>query len=620
MLEPQYTYLVFGLAFVHAAVRVTLGPERRLRLGPLMVFGALALVAAAWVFMLRQAFVAGSIAEAGRRLDEVRLFSPGLGGFAEPARYGGVALATLALVGLGSRGRRGDAGLRVLYGVTLALGILLSLGPTLPKVPLYQALHRWLPFFAMIRNPDKLELLSSVALVVVGSLGVRTLLNRIGPSSTDWRRTLAGGLGGFVLVATPPWHGIAFARFGDSPVYETLRREASRVLFLPVWPGDSAHSGLYLYTITRTRVPMLNGYSPLVPRQYVRDVFEPLEALNVGDLGAGEAQALRRLQVSHVIVDRGGFPPQVSPYPSAFTAQRLKVSGTLALQQAVDPLWLFRVTESPPALNRETSPLGVFYEAERQNRQTGEVIDAADASGGRIVVGRPGTATPGFLTFGPYRPLPAGAYVAWFRIRGAGLRLDVAADRGKRILAERAADARTGWTDALLPFVVEHARPLEFRIFWDGRHEVAVDWVHVIAADRPEREWAYEVETLPHRLGDRPDPAASGGQAGFADPVESLRGDLVSGPTRLFPAGRYQLTLRLRAEETGRGPLVRLSVTEPAGRVLAARVVEAGDVPPGAYRDVSLDFALARPTVLEFPIGYVGDVGVFLDRITVTPR
>jgi hypothetical protein len=620
MLEPQYTYLALGLALVHGTTRAALAPERRLRLGPLLTFGILALVAVAWVYMLRQAFVAGSIAEAGRRLDEVRLFSPGLRGLTEPARYGGLALATLALVGLASRGRRGDVGLRLLYGITLALGILLSLGPAVPRVPVYQALHRWLPFFAMIRNPDKLELLTSVALIVAGGLGSRALLDRGTPSAGPSRVALVAGLVALVLVATPPWHGIAFARYGDNPVYESLRREASRVLYLPVWPGDSAHSGLHLYAITQTRVPTLNGYSPLVPRQYVRNVFEPLEALNVGDLGSGEAEALRRLQVSHVVVDRGGFPPQVSPYPSAFTARRLKASGTLALRQVADPLWLFRVTESPPASNRETSPLGLFYEGEQQNHETGEVVAALDASGGRVIIGRPGTAPAGFLTFGPYRPLPAGAYVAWFRVRGAGLRLDVATHRGQRILARREADAGADWTDVALPFVVEHARPLELRVFWDGRHEAGVDWVYVVAADRPQSERTYEVEALPHRLGERPDAAASGGEAGFADPVESLRGDLVSGPTRLFPAGRYQLTVRLRTEGGGRGPLVRLAVTEPAGRVLAARVVDAAEVPPSAYRDVSLDFALERPAVLEFPVAYLGDVGLLLDRITVTSR
>jgi hypothetical protein len=618
MLEPQYTYLAGGLALGHAATRLGLGPSRRIRVVPVVAFGLLAVAAVGWVLMLRQAFVAGSIAETGRRLEEVLLFSPGLQGLADPGRYGGVALAALAVAGLSARGRPGDAGLRLLYGATCGLGILLSLGPAIPHLPLYQALHRGLPLFAMIRNPEKLALLTSSALVVLTALGARAFLERV---EVGRRRVAAvGGLLALVLLATPPWHGIAFARFGDSPVYETLRQEASRALYLPVWPGDSAHSGLYLYAITRTRVPMLNGYSPLVPRQYVRDVFAPLEALNVGDLGAREAEALRRLRVSHVIVDRGGFPPQVSPYPSAFTVQRLGASSVLALRQAVDPLWLFRVTESPPAPNRQTAPLGLFYEAEQQNHETGSVAEAPDASGGRLVVGRPDTAPPGFLTFGPYRPLPAGAYVATFRVRGDGLRLDVASHRGQRILAERTVDAGPDWVDATLPFVVEHARPLELRVFWDGQRDAAVDWVLVVAADRPAREWTYEVEGLPHRLGERPDPAASGGWAGFADPVESLRGNLVSGPARLFPPGRYLLAVRLRAEHAGRGPLVRLSVTEPAGRTLAARVVDAGEVPPGAYRDVALEFALDRPTVLEFPVAYLGDVGVLLDRITLTPR
>jgi hypothetical protein len=619
MLEPQYTYLTLGLVLVHTAVRGTLGRDR-VRVAPLVLFGLLTIGAAGWVFMLRQAFVEGSIAEAGRRLDEVRLFSPGLRGLAEPARYGGLALAALALVGLALGGRRGDGGLRLLYGAIMALGILLSLGPTIPRVPLYEAFHRWLPFFAMIRNPDKLELLTSLALIIVGALGVRALLERAARMSGRRRVVVAVGLLVLVLVATPPWHGIAFARYGDHPVYEAMRHEASRVLYVPVWPGDSAHSGLYLYAITWTRVPMLNGYSPLVPRRYVSDVFQPLEALNVGDLGGGEAQALRQLRVTHVVVDRGGFPPQVSPYPSAFTVERLRVSGTLALQRAADPLWLFRVTDAPPTSNRHTSPIGVFYEAERQNHQTGAVVDAAEASGGRVVVGRPGTTLPGFLTFGPYRPLPAGAYVAQFRVRGGGLRLDVATHRGQRILAQRTVDPGSDWVDATLPFVVEHARPLEFRVFWDGQSDAAVDWVLVVAADRPEREWTYEVEKLPHRLGERRDPAASGGEAGFADPVESLRGDLVAGPARLFPAGRYQLTVRLRAEDTGRGPLARLSVTEPAGRTLAARVVDARELPPGVYHDVALDFALSRPAVLEFPVAYLGDVGLFIDRITVAPR
>jgi hypothetical protein len=619
MLEPQYTYLAAGLAAAHGGVRLASKGVSRLRPGPLVAFGLLALVAAAWVLMLRQAFVAGSIAEAGRRIAEVRLFSRGLPGLAEPARYGGLALAALAVVGLGAGGRSRDGGLRILYGAVLGGGVLLSVGPAIPQLPLYQAFHRWVPFFAMIRNPEKLELLTGVAVIVLGALGARAILDRAAPGTGPRRVATAGGLLALVLVATPPWHGIAFARFGDSPVYETLRREASRVLYLPVWPGDSAPSGLYLYAVTRTRVPMINGYSPLVPRRYVQDVFEPLQGLNVGDLGPGEAEALRRLGVSHVVVDRGGFPPQVSPYPSMFTIQRLRASPVLAFRGAADPLWLFRMTDGAPATARSTSAVGMFYEAERQHSLTGTKVDLPEASGGRIVVGRAGD-TAGYLTFGPYRPLPAGAYVALFRVRGHGLRLDVATDWGSTVLAQRTADPGPAWVDEALPFVVDHARPLELRVAWDGQREAAVDWVLVVAQDRPAVEWAYEAEALPHRLGDRADPTASDGVALYADPVESLRGELLGGPVRLFPAGRYQLSVRLRADGTGRGPLVRLEVTEPAGRTLAERLVDASELRPGAYHEVTLDFALPRPTVLEFPVAYLGDVGVFFDRVTVTPR
>ena len=619
MLEPQYTYLAAGLALGHAARCAVATPRVGLRPAPVVVFGILGLAAGGWVFMLRQAFVAGSIAEAGRSLEEVRLFSSGLRALAEPAHYGGLGLAVLAVIGLACRGRSSDRGARVLYGLVLGLGLLLSVGPTIPRLPLYAGLHRWLPFFAMIRNPEKLELLTSVALVVLSALGARAVVDALATKPGPRRAATVTGLLALVLIATPPWHGIAFARFGDSPVYETLRREASRVLYLPIWAGDSAYSGLYLYAVTVTRIPMVNGYSPLVPRRYVDEVFDSLQAMNVGDLGPGEADALRRLGISHVVVDRGGFPPQVSPYPSAFTVGRLGTSRVLVPRQAVGPLALFRVTDGAPAENRQTSPVGVFYEAEWQNRGTGVVLEDPEASGSRIVAGRPGTSA-GFLTFGPYRPLPAGSYVARFRVRGYGLRLDVASDFGRQVLAERAVDPGPAWVEETVPFVVEHAKPLELRVAWDGRRKAAVDWVLVVAADRPQLERTYEVEALPHRLGERSDPEASGGWAAWADPIESLRGELVSGPARLFPAGRYQLAVRLRAAALGRGPLVRLSVSEPAGRSLAAREVDAAEVPPGGYREVTLEFTLDRPRVLEFPLAFLGDVGVLFDRVTVTPQ
>ena len=620
MLEPQYTYLTVGLAAGHVATR-GLGRTGRRTWAPLAAFGLLLAASVGWVFMLRQAFVLGSIADVARGIGEVRLFSPGPIALARPATYGGSVLAVLTLLGVMAGRRAGNGGLRVLYGAVFASGLVLIVGPTLSWFRLYEALHRWLPLFAMIRNPRKFELLVAVGGLVLAAFGARAVLDRLAAASARRRLIVAGALTGLVLVATPPWHGIAVARFGDSPVYEALRQGATRVLYLPIWPGDNAHSSVYLYAITRTRVPTLNGYSPFVPRHYLQDVFQPLEALNAGDLGPVEASALHQLGVSHVVVDRSVFPPQVSAYPSAFTIQRLRSTPTLAFETAGDPLWLFRVTgEGPRAQAGPTSPVGLFYEAEWQSRHSGAVVDAPGASGGRVVAASPGVNPPGFLTFGPYRPLPAGAYTARFRVRGQGLRVDVAADRGQRIIAERTVDAGPGWTIVVLPFLVQRGQPLEFRAAWDGRGPAAIDWVLVVAADRPDPEWTYEVGALPHRLGERPDPQASGGWAGYADPGQSQRTALVSGPARLFPPGQYRLSVRLRTAASGRGPLVSLSVTEPAGRTLAARDVEAAEVPPGAYREATLDFTLDQPTVLEFPVVYLGDVGVFFDRVTVSRR
>lgn len=617
MLEPHYTYLAGGLAVGQVAWRGLLTP-RRLRLRAVAPGLLLAALGAAWLLALRETFLVGSVAEAGRTLAEVRGYSPGPGALLAPGTYGGLAILLLAGLGLVAPTDREGRQTRVFYGGVLLAGLVLGLGPTVPGLPLYQALHRWLPLFGLIRNPEKFRLLTSVGGVVLAAYGLQALAGRV-PGRAG--RAVGAALAVALVAGTAPWHPILVTRWTDSAVYPRLRAEARRVLYLPVWPGDSAWSSAYLYHAMRTRVPMVNGYSPLVPRRYVAEVFEPLEGLNVGDVGPAEHALLRRLGVTHVVLDRQVFPPQVSPFPSALTRDQLRASTGLSLQDADDPLWVFRVGETPPRERRPvTSPIGVFFEAESLPRETGSVADEPGASGGRAVrAGGPAT-RPGFLTFGPYRLLPAGAYAATFRVRGRGLAVDVAVARGARVVAERRIEPTPAWADARLPFVLDRAQAVELRVRWDGSGEAAADWVSVVFADRPDPEWSFEVEDLPHLLGERPDPAASGGWAGYADPVESRRIPVVTGPARLYPAGAHRVTLRARADAPVRGPLLRLTVTEPAGRVLATRDVDAADLPPGAYGEVGLDFRLDRAAVLEFPAWYLGGTGVMFDRVTVTPR
>jgi hypothetical protein len=617
MLEPHYAYMM-GLAVL---ARLALGAARRGAGAPRAAIAAFALCAApgaAWLLLLRQTFLVGSIAEAGRTLAEVRGYSPGPAALLAPETYGGWLLLALAGAGLIAPRAFSAWAPRLFYGGLLGGGVLLSLGPTLPAVPLYEALHRWLPLFGLIRNPEKFRLFTSLGAVVLAGHGLAALAgSRVSP----WRWGAVAGLVVGLVVETLPRHPIAVTRWMDSAAYTTLREEAERVLYVPLWPGDSAWSAGYLYHVTRTRVPMVNGYSPLVPRRYVAEVFEPLQGLNVGDLGPTEHALLRRLGVTHVVLDRSAFPPQVSPFPSAFTRDRLAASPGLTLARADDPLWVFRLSaQAPDGPARATSPVGMFFEAEALAREVGELEPDAAASGGRAVAARAGVTRPGFLTYGPYRLLPAGAYRATFRVRGEGLTVEIASDRGRQMVARQTVPASASWTDVVVPFVLDRARVLEFRVAWTGPGPAAADWILAVAADRPDPEWAFEVEVLPHLLGERRDPLASGGEAGYADPGESRRIPLLTGPARLYPAGTYRVALRARAAAPARGPLLELTVTEPAGRELARRAVDGGELVADAYREVALDFRLDRPTVLEFPTWYLGGVGVYFDRVAVTRR
>ena len=94
-----------------------------------------------------------------------------------------------------------------------------------------------------------------------------------------------------------------------------------------------------------------------------------------------------------------------------------------------------------------------------------------------------------------------------------------------------------------------------------------------------------------------------------------------AGPPGSFPAGRYRLSVRLRAAAGGPGPARRGSrSTEPAGRSSRrARYPRGGAV--RRLRGGGAGLRAERSDRARVPGRCTsGDVGVFLDRVTVTPR
>ena len=414
----------------------------------------------------------------------------------------------------------------------------------------------------------------------------------------------------------------------DGPAYAAVRETGPRALYVPLWPGDSSFSALYLYATTLTRVPMLNGYSAWIDRAYVTDVYRALEAVNLGAVGEAEYAMLKRYGVRQVVLDREAFPLKVSPFGPAFTLANLRTSPFLELTHApadYTALWVFHVREHPRegAASAARSPLGIYWEAESLNRDTGQIAEEAEASNGRVVAARAGRDRPGFLTFGPYRLLPAGPYRAVFRLRGAGAtaELQVTAARGRQVLAARDVGLADGgvFQEVTVPFSLEAPNAVEYRVRWDGLGSIDVDAVGVTFADIPDPAPTYEVEALGHELLERPDPAASGGWAGYADPERSPRDRVWSGPLRRYPAGRYRLWVRLKVDRPVTGPLAWCGIQAASlGPVLGGREIlglEIGEA--GRYVEAAIPFTLDRAAVLEFPCAYRGTAPVWFDRLRI---
>jgi hypothetical protein len=612
------------------------GWARRVHWEPLGVVAVGAAGGAAFLLFLRHALLTRSVSGAGRTLHEVLLFSPEpldlltrVNPSAGRAVYPGVLALVFAAIGSVALVRRppddGRRRIALVFIPVVVLGAALSLGLRLPAFPLFEAAFRLVPFWNFVRQPAKLQLLVALGLAVLAGLGVHALGRRLGRATWPIAILLA------ILVAAEyhPWRPTGVSRLPTGgPGYAAIREAGPRALYIPFWPGDSSYSALYLYGTTLTRVPMLNGYSAWLDRSYVTDIYRALEVVNLGVVGEAEYGTLKRYGVRQVVLDRDAFPLKVSPFGPAFTQASLRSSRFLEpVPIGVDGEThrVFRVRDRPgdgaPALPR--SALGIYWEAESLARETGRITDDADASNGRVVLGRAGRDRPGFLTFGPYRLLPPGPFRAVFRVRGDGSRveLQVTGGGGRRVLGSRELPLADGATfvDVPVSFEMLAAAPVEYRVKWDGAGWAAADAVAVAFADVPDPAPEFEVEALGHELRERADPAASGGLAGQAEPARTPRDAVWDGPLRAYPAGRYRLWLRLKLPAPTVSPIVWCGI-RPASRgpMLGERELTGRDIPEaGRYVEVDVPFSLTRPTVLEFPCLYRGAVEVWLDRLRV---
>lgn len=621
---------------------------------------------AGFMIHIKRSIFAASIASQGRGLNEVSLFSPHLSDLFDPANvhmekliHFGWALGGLALLGLGmlvlARPRTGrQAPQASLWAGLGLLFTLLCLGPTFTPLPLYQALYKLVPYFNFPRVPGRLIIFAVLMWSLLAGWALRELSAAWRPGA-GWRSPLLAALvGGAILLSLwPPTPAGVCLLPPAGPLEEAIRQEMpdgprgqTRLLGLPIWPGDSHQSSIYDLTIARTGAAMVNGYSPVVSRAYVEQVYTPLYALDFGLLDGPALATLERLKVPLVAFhdDDQVYPRKISPFPPALARQRLLASGAFSLERQAGTVFLLRRQAGAPldpAPGRVVSPVVSLWEAESLGRNTGRLVDDPQASGwglmfaesprvgdplgprlaragGNVAQARTGRDRPGFLCFGPYKAFPPGDYRAVFRLRrGPGPLpgyIEVVSEGGQRILARaqltpERLPADGAWHDVELPFSLSGLTILELRCQFAGGSDLDLDVVLVGFRDAQPPDGYYRAQDLWRQTGDLlADASAPGGlavlaKAGYHPPLYLMHGPQVTaGP------GRYRARFRLAAQGANHAQalLADLVVATDLGRLpLGHRVLLGSDLGQ-EYRDLEVDFSLERRCELDLRVRFAG--------------
>lgn len=167
----------------------------------------------------------------------------------------------------------------------------------------------------------------------------------------------------------------------------------------------------------------------------------------------------------------------------------IEAAGDFGTRQAQVDLHRIPVAEVLAGLPAAGRLVPVAYlEAEVLAHVSGFLEHDPDASGGQIWLARAGQDRPAHIVFGPYQTLPAGQYLALFRLRRMGAGAGVVAlldtcvgggspETGRReVTAEELPEGQWRWA----PVVFNHpGGQYETRVLWSGSADLAVDAVAV---------------------------------------------------------------------------------------------------------------------------------------------
>jgi hypothetical protein len=532
------------------------------RMDRVKVLSPLALMAFITMFLrlrTKQHFNDESVIGKGWSWDVLSVFSPGPRGLytwqsmrLDYSVY--LGFLTLTLLGVGfllaicvaiQHKRRGHALHTLLLMGGLLLMIAFGLGTNGPLDGLVLRLARHLiPPITMLRQPAKIFAFFApfIALLLLPLWHLlshqphRPILQRMLPVGlsllilSDWFWQIRPGIS---LLNESQGAVAAVAGDADEP----------RAVIVPIWPGDSAWSSLYMHDVSLYRLRMLNGYSPVISRDYVNTVFKPLDSLNAGLITDTQIDFLTRMGIHYLLFYQDAFPETISWFPVGATLQRLLFHPRLELMKQDRNVWAFRILERPRVVPGEPpwTLFGSGFQTQFASQPTpdgGEIQQYPDAGSVKFVqLTEPGAEL--FLTAMPHYQMPDPRLMV--RARGHGeWRVLIEQCQARAVTQMKAATTEWTWFDVPLEWNPECSR---WRV---GVHlvsgEVDVDRISYTSGTPPDLQpgesYLIPAPTLYH-----------GGYTDLEHDAVILRPDyehggrILYGPRWILPAGRYQAEL-----------------------------------------------------------------------------
>lgn len=411
--------------------------------------GMAGLVVIGVFYLWRKDFLADSTMAAGRSLSEVRIFSPLWTGFLIGGRgpddsiflgVGVVAALAVALVrmmrmvGRGSRLR-----IRMLMVYLLLTGVLgfyamLALGTHGPfHGALLRGVRDVIPGYSMIRQSFKIFCVVPMWVAWMLILGLSATVGQSRLTRVMLRGVMVTAGAGLMIQFLYAYSPTICLLEREQEAYALVAREAvehrgtvARAVAVPLWPGDSSESTVPLHFAHRYGLRLLNGYSPVVRKTYMEDVFRRLESINQGVLDDEQVDWLLARDIRYVLVHENRYPDMVSPFPVHEALRRMRAHPRMTLMKQDGPVYAFKLLEEAKVVDAVDGPPSVEFPLFPARRW--EVEDFAGARAAAVtndtasgqVFWRAEAGTSITVTSRTIRIAPSEQMAWWLRVRGSG--------------------------------------------------------------------------------------------------------------------------------------------------------------------------------------------------------